>query len=178
MRRLADFFRRGARRGIVRDQSGVAAVEFAFISTGMFALLSGAVDLTYAITIQRDLNRVAAEIAQVLAACPDEACLVQAVQSVGPHSGAIVPQMSTIQIGMAYFQKKNNVIDGNSFGGTMTYLPADMNTRALSLLGDLDQGVGVLVSYTHQPIILGLADDWGFTVKNFSASVVTLRRRA
>lgn len=176
MRRLARIFRRGSRRGIVRDQSGVAAVEFAFISTAMFAMLSGAVDLTYAITIQRDLNRIAAEIAMALASCPDESCLTQTIQSIGPRRPSIAPALPTIEIGMAYFQEKNNAIDGNSMGGTMTFLPPDMNARALTLLGDLDHGVAVRVSYTHRPIILGFADDWGFTVKNFSAWVVTLRR--
>jgi Flp pilus assembly pilin Flp len=178
MKSLAHRFRRRLRRDIVKDQSGVAAIEFAFISTGMFALLSGAVDLTYAITIQRDLNRVAAEIALALASCADETCLVGAVQSIGPRTASIAPKMPTLQIGMAYFQKKNNAIDGNSMGGTMTYLPPEMNTRALSQLGDLDHGVAVRVSYTHQPIILGLADDWGFTTKNFSAWIVTVRRRS
>ncbi|WP_186418699.1 TadE/TadG family type IV pilus assembly protein [Bosea sp. CS1GBMeth4] len=176
MRRLANVFRRGSRRGIVRDQRGVAAVEFALISTAMFAMLSGAVDLTYAITIQRDLNRIAAEIALALASCSDESCLNQAIQSIGPRRPSIAPALPTIEIGMAYFQEKNNAIDGNSMGGTMTFLPPDMNARALALLGDLDHGVAVRVSYTHRPIILGFADDWGFTVKNFSAWVVTLRR--
>ena len=46
MRRIVDLFRRIPRRDIVRDQSGVAAIEFALVSTGMFAMLSGAVDLT------------------------------------------------------------------------------------------------------------------------------------
>lgn len=178
MRRITDFLRRAPRRDIVRDQSGVAAIEFALISTAMFAMLSGAVDLTQAITIQRDLNRVAAEIAQVLAACPKEDCVDRTIQSILARRGNIAPNLPTMQLGMARFKEVNNQIDGNSMGGTMTFLPPDMNTRALALLANDDSGIAVLATYTHQPIILGLADDWGFTTKNFRAPVVTIRLRA
>ena len=55
-------------RRIAGDERGVAAIEFALISTMAFMLLSGAVDLIQVITVQRDLNRITAEAAQVLAA--------------------------------------------------------------------------------------------------------------
>ncbi|WID99558.1 hypothetical protein QO058_22835 [Bosea vestrisii] len=153
-------------------------MEFALISTAMFALLSGAVDLTQAITIKRDLNRVAAEAAMVLAACPNEDCFNQTMQSIMARRANIAPKLPTMQLGMARFREKNNQIEANSLGGTMTFLPADLSARALALLADGDSGVAVLATYTHQPIILGLADDWGFTTKNFRAATVTIRLRA
>jgi Flp pilus assembly protein TadG len=177
MKRFAKLFRPSRRRGLLRDQSGVAALEFALLSTGLFVMLSGAVDITQTVSIQRDLNRVASEIAMVLAACPNEACVDLTIQSVMDRKVNIAPQLGTIQLGMARFKEKNNQIDGNSMGGTMTYLPTDMNTRALTLLNDGDSGVAVLATFTHRPIILGLADDWGFTTKNFRAAVVTVRLR-
>ncbi len=177
MKRVASLFVGKARRDIVRDEQGLAAVEFALVSTAVFAMLSAAVDMTQLITTHRDLSRLTAEIAQVLVACPDESCLTQTIQSINARKANIAPKLSTIQLGMAYFTEKNNAIDGNSIGGNMTFLPADISAAALTMLNDKDQGVAVLATYTHQPIILGLADDWGFTTKNFRAFAVNLRRR-
>lgn len=178
MGRIVDFFRRARRRSIVKDQGGVAAVEFALISTGMFAMLSGAVDMMNAITIHRDLNRVAAEIVMVLAACSNESCVDRTILSIMDRRGSVAPQFPTMELGMVRFCEKSNQIEGNSVGGNMTYLPADMNTEALTVLTEGDCGVGVRVAFTHRPIILGFANDWGFTTKNFSAVLVTVRSRA
>lgn len=175
MNRITKLLRRVRRRDIVRNESGLAAVEFALISTGMFAMLSGAVDLTQTITIHRDLNRLVAEIAQVLAACPDETCRNVTIQSINERRANVAPKFASMQLGMAHFDRTNGKID--PIRGTMTFLPADMNAQALSMLADKDKGVAVLATYTHQPIILGLADDWGFTTKNFRAFSVNLSNR-
>lgn len=178
MRRFVRMFRRRKQRDLASDQSGVAAIEFALIGMGMFTMLSGAVDVTYAITINRDLHRVAAEIALVLAASPTEERFDETIQSILARRANIAPQLPTMQLGMARFREKNNQVEGNSLGGTMTSLPADISARALALLNEGDSGVAVLVTYTHRPIILGLADDWGFRTKNFRATVETVRLRA
>jgi len=166
---------RRARRGVVRDERGVAAIEFALISTMMFALLSGAVDLVQMITVQRDLNRITAEAAQVLAACSDTSCRAVAAQSFYDRRTNIAPQFGSLQIGAVSFTRLNDKID--NMVGTMTYLPADMNTAALAMLTNGDSGVAVLVTYTHTPIILGFAKNWGFTTKDFRAFSVNLRGR-
>lgn len=163
------------RRGVVRDERGVAAIEFALISTMMFALLSGAVDLVQMITVQRDLNRITAEAAQVLTACSGTSCRAVAAQSFYDRRANIAPQFDGIQIGAVSFTRINDKID--NLVGTMTYLPADMNTAALAMLANNDSGVAVLVTYTHTPIILGFAQKWGFTTKDFRAYSVNLRGR-
>ncbi|MGX1787745.1 TadE/TadG family type IV pilus assembly protein [Bosea sp. NPDC055332] len=163
------------RRSFTRDESGVAAIEFALIATGMFAMLSGAVDVTQAITIHRDLNRLTAEVAQVLAACPDLTCRELVIRSVNDRRANIAPQFPTMQISVAAFERISDKID--RMEGTMTELPADMNTKALAMLANGDKGVAVLATYTHQPIILGLADDWGFATKSFRAYSVNLSSR-
>jgi Flp pilus assembly protein TadG len=176
MKRIATSFRRAGGRRFAGDQRGVAAIEFAFISTFMLAMLSGAVDLTHSITIQRDLNRVAAEIAQAVAACGIQStCANDTRDAIQQRMANIAPQLAGAQLGIATFEKKNDRVE--NIVGTMTYLPADMNTTAMSMLQNGDKGVAVLLSYTHSPIILGLAQDWGFTTKNFRAPVVTLSVR-
>lgn len=179
MRRSFGLFSLSRRRhGLLRDQRGVAAIEFALISTGMFAMLSGAVDVTQAITIQRDLNRFTAEVAQAVAsACKGGAsCFAAALENIRARQGNIAPQLGAMQLGIANFERNNDRIE--NIAGTMTYLPADMNTRAMAIMANGDKGVAVLATYTHRPIILGLADDWGFTTKNFTGKSVVLASRA
>ncbi|KRE24028.1 hypothetical protein ASE66_01825 [Bosea sp. Root483D1] len=176
MKRFVRMFRRTKQRDLISDQNGVAAVEFALIGMGMFTMLSGAVDITQAITIQRDLNRVAAEVAQVLAACKGApGCAIPVMEAINARRANIAPNLGTIQLGMAYFTKDNNRVE--EIGGFMTYLPSDMNADAMARLENKDKGVAVLATYTHQPIILGLANDWGFTTKNFRAPRVVLSYR-
>jgi Flp pilus assembly protein TadG len=178
MKRIARLLRISKRRDLVRDQSGLAAVEFALISTAMFAMLSGAVDLTQAITIRRDLNRLTAEIAESIAiSCKGASgCSISAMDAIRARQANIAPKLATVQLGMATFLKKNNRAD--DIVGTMTYLPTDMNTDAMARMQEGDRGVAVLATYTHTPIILGLADDWGFTTKNFRSARVVLSSRS
>lgn len=173
---LAGLRRSAGRRGIVRDEGGVAAIEFALVSTMMFLLLSGAVDLIQMITVQRDLNRITAEAAQVLAACPQGSdCRTEFALSLNSRRANITPQLTDAQISAATFMRKNDKID--DMGGTMTYLPADMNTDALAMLANGDSGVAVLATYTHKPIILGFAQKWGFSTRDFRAYSVNLSSR-
>jgi Flp pilus assembly protein TadG len=177
MGRIARLFRPSRKRGLYRDQSGVAAIEFALIGMGMFVMLSGAVDVTQAITIQRDLNRFTAEVAQaVAAACKGAAsCAASAMDAVRLRQTNVAPKLGTMQLSMANFDKNNDRVE--NIIGTMTYLPADMNADAMAKLANGDKGVAVLATYTHQPIILSFASNWGFTTKNFRSARVVLAYR-
>lgn len=178
MRARPKFLRRSGRRGIARDERGVAAIEFALISTFAFMALSCAVDLIQMVTIQRDLNRITAEAAQVLAACPDgSSCRTDFALSLYNRQANITPQLAGVQIGAASFKKADDKIDGNSMEGTMTFLPPDMNTKVLGMLDNGDSGVAVLATYTHKPVILGLAEKWGLVSMDFRAYSLNLRRR-
>lgn len=178
MRGIARLFKRaGGRRGLLRDQRGVAAIEFALVSTGMFAFLSGAVDLSQSVIIQRDLNRLTAEISQAIAtSCKGgTGCAISAMEVIRLRQTNIAPKLATVQLGMANFEKKNDRVE--DIVGTMTYLPADMNATAMATMMNGDRGVAVLATFTHQPIILGLANDWGFTTKNFRSARIVLSFR-
>ena len=173
---MTTMLKRMRMRRIAGDERGVAAIEFALISTMAFMLLSGAVDLIQMITVQRDLNRITAEAAQVLAACPPSSdCRTEFPLSLNSRRASISPQLMDAQISAATFVRKNDKID--DMAGTMTYLPADMNTIALAMLANGDSGVAVLATYTHKPIILGFAQNWGFSTKDFRAFSVNLRGR-
>lgn len=179
MRRILGSFIGRKRCSIIRDESGVAAVEFALISAGMFMLLSAAVDMTQMITIDRDLDRVTAEAAQVVAACPDIACRRDVFLGLQSHVANIAPQLATMRITGAYFGRKGNLI--TNMEGPMTDLQVEkvnLKPKALAVLQDGDKGVAIYASYTHRPIILGFAQKWGFTTMNFASDVVTLTSRS
>ncbi|RXT53093.1 hypothetical protein B6S44_20400 [Bosea sp. Tri-44] len=176
MKAFPKLLRRSRRREIASDERGVAAIEFALISTMMFMLLSGAVDVIQMITVHRDLHRITAEAAQVLAACPDSSsCRTDFPLALGDRRVNITPQLTDVQISAASFTRLKDKID--NMAGTMTFLPADMNSDALAMLANDDSGVAVLATYTHKPIILGFAQKWGFTTTDFRAYTVNLRGR-
>jgi Flp pilus assembly protein TadG len=175
MKALKKLLRRTTRRGIGADERGVAAIEFALISTVMFMFLSGAVDVIQMITVHRDLHRITAEAAQVMAACPSTGCRVEFALALNSKQANITPTLTGVSISAASFTRKDDKID--NMVGTMTYLPPDMNTDALAMLANDDSGVAVLATYTHTPIILGFAQQWGFTTKDFRAYTVNLSGR-
>lgn len=174
---LRDFIARAKPRAALRDERGVAAVEFAMVSTFLFAAVSGAVDVSNAWTVSRDLHRFTAEAAQTMIhACKgNQTCVTLTSQSLGIRIANILPGLTGVQVGAAGIERVNNVVTAT--GGTMTHLPADMNADAMATLANGDSGIAVLVSYTHRPIILSFAQQWGFTVKNFRYYTVALRSK-
>lgn len=179
MKMLPKSLRGTRQRGFGGDERGVAAIEFALISTAMFMFLSGAVDVVQMITVHRDLHRITAEAAQALSACTSNSnsttCGVEFALALNSKAANITPKLAGVSISAATFTRQDDKID--NMVGTMTYLPSDMNTDALAMLANGDSGVAVLVTYTHTPIILGFAQKWGFTTKNFRAYTVNLSRR-
>lgn len=175
MRGLQRFLFRSGSRSLLHDERGVAAVEFALISAVLFTFLSGGVDLTRAVIAQRDLNRFTAELAQVLATCKDQGCVVTTITNVNLRLANTAPGISNLQLGAAEISRRNNAIKTEI--GTLTYLEADMTARAMTTLQNDDYGVAVRATSSVQPIILGFAQKWGFTVKNFRSFAIALRHR-
>lgn len=159
------------------DQRGVAAVEFALLGTLMLTLLAGGVDLTNALIVQRDVARLSNEIAQALTGCGGESCVITNGTAINGRLQNIAPGLDGITVGFTNVQRLNNTIVAQ--GGNMTYLPADMTTVAKSVLpNEKDWGVATLVTYTHKPILLSFAKDWGFNLANFRSYAITLRVKA
>lgn len=175
MRGFRRFSFRSGSRALLRDERGVAAVEFALISAAMFMMLSGGVDLTRAVIAQRDLNRFTAELAQVLAECRSQGCVVTTITNVNLRLANAAPGISNLQLGAAEISRRSDSIKTEI--GTLTYLEADMTARAMTALQNGDYGVAVRATSSVQPIILGFAQKWGFTVKNFRSFAIALRDR-
>jgi Flp pilus assembly protein TadG len=159
------------------DERGVAAVEFALLGTLLLTLLAGGVDLTNALIVQRDVDRLSNEVAQALTGCGGESCVVSNGSAINARLQNIALGLDGITVGFTNIQRLNNTIVAQ--GGNMTYLPADMTTVAKSVLpNEKDWGVATLVTYTHKPILLSFAKDWGFNVAEFRSYAVTLRVKA
>ncbi|AMJ58945.1 hypothetical protein AXW83_00300 [Bosea sp. PAMC 26642] len=162
---------------VATDESGVAAVEFALLATLLLTLLAGGVDLTNALIVQRDVDRLSNELAQALVGCGDESCVIKNGSDINARLSNIAPGLDGIAVGFANVQRISDAIVAQ--GGNMTYLPADMTTLAKSVLpADKDWGVATLITYTHTPILLSFAKDWGFNLANFRSYNVMLRTKA
>lgn len=172
---MLDRFRRRRARQMLRDESGMAAVEFGLISMVLFSMLAAAVDLGQALVIRRDITRFTAEAAMVLAVADGETQAAVLGQQINAKAANILPGKSGIEIGSTTITRKNDVILVGA--GTMTYLPADVNAQALATLANNDHGVVVRASYTHEPIILGFAEKFGLSTRTFTAATVALRLR-
>lgn len=175
MTKLTRFGIGAARRSLLRDQRGVAAVEFALISAVMFGLLSGGVDLTRAVIAERDLSRFTAEVAQVLAACDGEGCVMKTISDINLRIANVAPGLGNLQWHAAVISRKNDMVKIHI--GTLYGLDAKMNARAMTALENGDYGVAVSATSSIQPIILGFAQKWGFTIKNFQRFTIALQSR-
>ena len=168
-------FRWRSPRRMLRDEQGMAAVEFGLIGTLLFMTLAAAVDLSQAFTIQRDITRFTAEAALVLASQTDETLAAVTGQQINAKIANVLPGKTGIEVGSTTIVRKNNTILVGV--GTMTYLTAEANASALATLQNEDHGVVVRASYRHEPLILGFAEQFGLRTKTFTAATVALRLR-
>lgn len=144
-------------RAVVRDRSGAAAVEFAFIVSVLLALMSGAYDLSNVITARRDTQRIAVEMSQTLAACTTSPCVLGAGQLVMSKQANVFTAYATPTVSWAYVSRVGSAIVV-SFGN-MTYLQDDVLAAAKSALpGENDNGVCTVVS--AQVTSIGLLKIW------------------
>lgn len=141
-------------RGVRRfrdDRSGAAAVEFAILASVLLALAGGAVDLIDRQTRQREVNRISVEVAEALAHCPDSDCVRKGVQDLIEAGAVVLEATPGAVLGVAEVTE----VDGALvvLQGTMTYLPADVQTEARAVLENRDVGVAVLVTYADKPLM-------------------------
>lgn len=162
-------------RRMLRDERGMAAVEFGLISTLLFTMMAAAVDLSQALTIQRDITRFTAEAALVLASQDNENLAALTGQQINAKIANVLPGKTGIEVGSTTIVRKDNTILVGI--GTMTYLPPEANASALATLQNGDHGVVVRASYRHEPIILGFAETFGLRTRTFTAATVALRMR-
>jgi Flp pilus assembly pilin Flp len=162
--------------GLLRDQRGVAAVEFGLIVVIMFVMMAGAVDLSLRIIFQRDLKRFTTSTALALANCPGEGCAGTAIQEINGRMALLLPGVATTELRLGTFSLVNSkIVWGpgltNVFQGT-----EEAEAKAL-LLREGDSGVLVSVRASHDPIFPSFAAKWGLVSKQFFEYTMQLSRR-
>jgi Flp pilus assembly protein TadG len=148
-----------------RNTAGAAAVEFALVSTILFVLLGGALDLNHLVTVRRDNERVAVEVAQTLAACTSSPCVLKAGQTIMERQKNAFLTTSTPTISWAYVSRVDTKIVV-SFGN-MTYLESDVEAAAKAALPATNDN-GVCSVVTSKVTSLGILKSW-FTEKQGKA---------
>ncbi|CAN7566734.1 TadE/TadG family type IV pilus assembly protein [Bosea sp. LjRoot237] len=152
---------------LLRDQRGVAAVEFGLVAIIMFVMMAGAVDLSQRVIFQRDLKRFATSSALAMANCQGGGdCIIKAITAINSRMALLLPGVATTELRLGSFSLVNNAIVWgpgltNVFQGT-----EEVEAKAL-LLREGDTGVLVSVKATHDPIFLSFATKWGLVSKQF-----------
>jgi Flp pilus assembly pilin Flp len=172
--------RRNARRSgtLLRDQRGVAAVEFGLIAVVMFVMMAGAVDFSQRIIFQRDLKRFANSVALAMAACPSGGgtCSRDAINDLLPRTALLLPGVKTTELRLAsFYLEDGKVVMGP---GVTTYFQGTEGAAAKALLvNELDSGVFVSIKATHDPIFPSFAAKWGLVSKQFTEQTMQLSFR-
>ncbi len=149
----------GRRRvnGVLADEGGAAAVEFAMIVSVLLLLAGGGYDASRLTTARRDAERVAVEVSQTLAACTTSPCVLKAGQAIISRQDNAFLTTAKPTIGWAAVSRVNGTIVVGF--GNMTYLPADLQQAALAALpNDNDNGVCSLVKANISSI--GIVQVW------------------
>ena len=162
---------------LLRDQRGVAAVEFGLIATIMVVMMAGAVDLSQRVIFQRDLKRFTTSTALALANCEGGGdCIIKTINAINTRMALLLPGVATTELRLGAFSLVNNKIAWdpgltNVFQGT-----EEAQAKAL-LVREGDTGVLVSVKATHDPIFPSFASLWGLVSKQFSESKMQLGYR-
>lgn len=175
--------RRGSRnhaigsRDLLRDQRGVAAVEFGLVVVIMFVMMAGAVDLTQRVIFQRDLKRFTTSVALAMANCQDGGgCTGAAIGEIMPRMSLLLPGVKTTELRLASFYLEDKKIVMGP--GVTTFLQGAEETAAKALLtNERDTGVFVSIKASHEPIFPSFAQKWGLVKKEFTEQTMQLSYR-
>ncbi|MGE7470559.1 TadE/TadG family type IV pilus assembly protein [Bosea sp. NPDC003192] len=165
-------------RGLVRDQRGVAAVEFGLIVVIMFVMMAGAVDLSLRIIFQRDLKRFTTSAALALANCKDGGggCAGTAIQEISGRMALLLPGIATTELRLGTFSLVNGKIVWGP-GLTNVFQGTEEAQAKAMLSNEGDSGVLVSVKATHDPIFPSFAAKWGLVSQQFYEYTMQLSYR-
>ncbi|MFC5419121.1 TadE/TadG family type IV pilus assembly protein [Bosea eneae] len=163
---------------LLRDQRGVAAVEFGLIAIIMFVMMAGAVDLSQRVIFQRDLKRFTTSAALAMANCPDGGgdCITKAITAINTRMALLLPGVATTELRLGSFSLVNNKIAWGP-GLTNVFQGTEEAQAKAMLEREGDTGVLVSVKATHDPIFPSFASQWGLVSKQFSESKMQLGYR-
>ncbi len=141
---------------LLRDQRGVAAVEFSFLLPIILLLLAGAFEVGRAVQIRRAVEMLATQAALVLADCPDQtgaACSSEAAQ-ISQAATHLAPLMQAERFVMSSgeFRRNGSAITAVRLSGLAL---SDVEAIVLDRFRDGQHGVVVKARYRHEPLVFG-----------------------
>lgn len=139
------------RRHFCREESGVASVEFAILSTVLLLMFAGGFDLVYMAAAKRDADRASMLIAHAMATCPNTSCMSDLINTYLPRKANALVRHPNAEMEIYMIQNQDNVIKPCS-GTSTTLSDAKLIASAKSLLRDNDVGSAVMMTTRHTSI--------------------------
>lgn len=134
------------------EQSGLASVEFALLSTVLLLLFAGGFDLVYMVSAKRDADRASTLLAHAMATCPSSSCMSALINSYSPRQANALVRYPNASLKLYMIQNQNGTIKPCS--GTDTILTdAKIIASAKSVLRDDDVGSAVMLTTTYTSIL-------------------------
>ena len=139
-------------KGFQRSQSGVAAVEFALISTVLLLLFAGGVDLVYMVSAKRDTDRASMLIAHAMATCSNSSCMSDLINSYAPRKANALIRYPNATVNLYVIQRQSGAIKVCS-GTGQVLTDSDVLASAQKILRDDDVGSAVILTASFTSIL-------------------------
>lgn len=134
------------------EQSGLASIEFALLSTVLLLLFAGGFDLVYMVSAKRDADRTSTLLAHAMATCPNSSCMSALINSYSPRQANALVRYPNASVKLYMIQNQNGTIKPCS--GTDTILTdPKIIASAKSILRDDDVGSAVMLTTTYNSIL-------------------------
>lgn len=133
----------GCLKNLGAETRGAVTIEFALSSIVLMGFMACATDALILINQQRDVDRMATQIAMSLAACPDSNCVTSRLTQINERRNHLLTGITAPVLGMAEFNVKGTAYPVSV--GNMTYLPTDLLASAKATCGDNDVGIAVAI---------------------------------
>ncbi|MEA1832242.1 hypothetical protein U8607_09115 [Methylobacterium durans] len=134
-------------------REGSAIVEFALVATTLIYLVAGVIDLVAMSGINREIERASTQLAAAIASCPtggSTSCVTDTMDLYRTRKANVLMRYPAATLSMAQINEVSGAI--KVCAGNLTYLDADVQTSALSLLYDRDVGIVVMIQMDYQTI--------------------------
>ncbi|GEP10750.1 TadE/TadG family type IV pilus assembly protein [Methylobacterium gnaphalii] len=136
-----------------REQSGVASVEFALLSSVLLLILMGGFDLVYMVSAKRDADRASVLIARAMTSCSASSCVQDFIQSYLPReANALIryPNASVDLYGIQYVGGQLKTCFGKD---DSPLSDSAVIALAKTIMRDKDFGAAVTLTTTYTSIL-------------------------
>ena len=152
---FASSTRQVRRHGFAEESRGSAVVEFAFLATILLVCVAGAFDLISISAANREIERSTTQVAGIITSCPPPttpgfgSCVTDTIRQYTDRKINALIRYPDMSLSIVQINKVAGAIKVCS--GTATYLEADVQTKAISVMSDKDVAFAVTMYVTYKP---------------------------